>query len=138
MRVAGPNGSPLMVFHSVSVILDGASNTKQIVTTPVTASSISIINNSRYETVRVVIVPTIIIGGNMNVKLSPGEDIQISFGQRIIKEVQIEAVEKPISTIEDSLLVKKVGPLTNSSSYKHELSVKFLGEKIDEITKNCI
>lgn len=138
MRVAGPNGSPLMVFHSVSVILDGVSNTKQIVTTPVTASTISIINNSRYETVRIVIIPTITIGGNMNVKLSPGEDIQIGFGQRIIKEVQIEAVEKPNETIEDSLLVKKQGPLYNNLSYKHELSVKFLGEKIDEITKNCI
>lgn len=131
--------TPLLLLHAATIVLDNIGNSVQEVVSPITASTISIVNNSSQESVKVkLIISSTITGGNLTFRLSPGEAVDLGFGQRIINKVQVQACQDPTSTIEDNQLVVKTGNLYNTSNTKHLISVKFLGEKIVDPTKTCV
>lgn len=138
MKVNLTNQSPIILLHSVTVVLDRLLNSKQSVVSPVAASSISVINHSRLETIKVTITPSVITAGNMIYRLFPLEELEISFDTRMIKSVSVEACDNPTITTPDHELVRKQGPLLGGDTYKHYVGVRLLGERIDNPTKTCL
>lgn len=130
----------ILLLQAATVVLNKTTNAKQIVLSPISASSISVSNNSTKEYIKVTVIPidTSITSGGFVFGLTPLESLDIEFGQRNIKQIEVQAVNEPQSTMNDENLTIKTTPLDANNGKPHLVGVRFLGERLDGQNKNCV